>query len=31
LYKKDDDSNEDKKGQYIDTCIELLNNVKQTL
>ena len=32
LYKKDDDNtNEDKKGQYIDTCIELLNNVKQTL
>jgi len=31
IYKEEDTSKEDKKGQYIDTCIELLNNVKQTL
>ena len=32
LYKKEDNNNkEDKKSQNIDTCIDLLNNVKKTL
>ena len=31
LYKDEDNNKEDKKTQNIDTCIDLLNDVKKTL
>ena len=31
LYKQEDNKKEDKKTQNIDTCIDLLNDVKKTL